>query len=159
MTCTWPFHGDPACPDCARYEARWQDNADMHGRGTLAASFTVHGEPVSKQRARVTGRGTYTPAKTREAEAEVRNRYFASLDLLASDADDRDEDGSYAVHITFTNGNRRRRDLDNMTKLVLDALNGVAWVDDVQVVEIRATKVQGERGQGRTDVQIWRLNA
>lgn len=150
--CSWPFPVDPACPDCARYEAHWQDNADMHGRGTLVATFTVHGEPVSKQRARVTGRGTYTPAKTREAEAAVRDAINEAgfWNPLAGD--------QFAVHVTFTNGNRRRRDLDNMTKLVLDALNGVAWVDDVQVSEIRAAKVQGEPKTGRTDVRIWRLS-
>lgn len=33
-----------------------------------------------------------------------------------------------------------RPDLDNLTKL-MDALNGIVWVDDAQVVEIRARKV------------------
>jgi Holliday junction resolvase RusA-like endonuclease len=31
--------------------------------------------------------------------------------------------------------------LDNYVKLTLDALNGVAWEDDRQVVRIRAVKV------------------
>ena len=34
-----------------------------------------------------------------------------------------------------------RGDLDNYVKLTLDALNGVAWEDDRQVVRIRAVKV------------------
>jgi len=34
-----------------------------------------------------------------------------------------------------------RGDLDNYVKLTLDALNGVAWVDDRQVVRIMAVKV------------------
>jgi len=34
-----------------------------------------------------------------------------------------------------------RGDLDNYLKLTLDALNGVAWIDDGQVVRILAVKV------------------
>jgi len=34
-----------------------------------------------------------------------------------------------------------RGDLDNYVKLTLDALNGVAWEDDRQVVRISAVKV------------------
>lgn len=35
-------------------------------------------------------------------------------------------------------------DLDNHVKAVLDALNGIAYNDDSQVVEVRATKNFGE---------------
>jgi Holliday junction resolvase RusA-like endonuclease len=34
-----------------------------------------------------------------------------------------------------------RGDLDNYVKLSLDALTGVAWEDDIQVVRIMAVKV------------------
>jgi Holliday junction resolvase RusA-like endonuclease len=35
-----------------------------------------------------------------------------------------------------------RPDLDNVLKLVMDALTGIAWRDDRQVCEIVASKVQ-----------------
>ena len=35
---------------------------------------------------------------------------------------------------------RMKPDTDNCIKFVLDALNGVAWHDDYQVVQINATK-------------------
>ena len=35
-------------------------------------------------------------------------------------------------------------DLDNFLKAVLDALNGIAYVDDVQVIQLSATKNFGE---------------
>lgn len=50
---------------------------------------------------------------------------------------------------------RGRPDLDNLLKLVLDSLNGVAYVDDAQVVESHATKrmpdlwVYGAKGKYR----------
>lgn len=34
-------------------------------------------------------------------------------------------------------------DLDNLVKLVLDALNGLAWEDDRQVVTLRAHVLRG----------------
>lgn len=40
----------------------------------------------------------------------------------------------------FSLGNHRRVDLDNLGKAILDALNGVAWVDDSQVVLLQLFK-------------------
>jgi len=47
------------------------------------------------------------------------------------------------VHVTSSPHNAKtlRGDLDNYIKLTLDALNGVAWEDDGQVVRINAVKV------------------
>lgn len=45
-----------------------------------------------------------------------------------------------------------RSDLDNMAKAVLDALNGVAWVDDSQVSRLVVEKSYGT--EGRTTVRI-----
>lgn len=46
-----------------------------------------------------------------------------------------------------------RPDLDNCCKLVTDALTGVAWVDDDQVVEVTASKDYTE-DQPRTEIRI-----
>ena len=45
-------------------------------------------------------------------------------------------------------------DLDNCVKAILDALNGVAFVDDGQVVEIHAAKYYDDGGGERTVVKI-----
>lgn len=36
-------------------------------------------------------------------------------------------------------------DLDNLAKTVLDALNGIAFVDDSQVVDLRLSKVYADK--------------
>ncbi|MEL6364365.1 MAG: RusA family crossover junction endodeoxyribonuclease [Pseudomonadota bacterium] len=41
----------------------------------------------------------------------------------------------------------RNHDVDNVAKAVLDALNGVFWRDDRQVVRLISEKFQGERGR------------
>lgn len=50
---------------------------------------------------------------------------------------------STTIHVTTSPHNSKtlRGDLDNYIKLTLDALNGVAWKDDGQVVRINAVKV------------------
>ena len=49
-------------------------------------------------------------------------------------------------------------DVDNVAKLVLDALNGVAWEDDQQVVGLTVLKLPRVRGSGtHTDVRVSRV--
>lgn len=108
--------------------------------------FTIRGEPKSKQRPRVTARGTYTPAETREAEQRVRQAWTET----------NTEPYAYQVivSIDFFNGNKRRRDLDNMAKLVLDALNKHAYEDDYQVVALNLQKFFTTREKARTVVTL-----
>lgn len=68
-----------------------------------------------------------------------------------------DAEYTYGVFGLFFNGTRQRRDTDNMLKLILDALNKVAWADDDQVVEIAARKRQAQPGQARTEVLVYRI--
>lgn len=108
--------------------------------------FSVRGEPRSKGRPRVTSRGTFTPKETLEAERHVRDCWLA----LGEEPFERE----VLVEMVFYNGNRRRRDIDNMAKLVLDALNKYAYADDVQVVELNVRKIFTEKERARTEVMI-----
>lgn len=46
-------------------------------------------------------------------------------------------------------------DADNVAKLVMDALNGLAWVDDAQVVDLHVRKHPRARGQSaRMDITM-----
>ena len=122
------------------------DNLHIIAQPAKFVGFTVLGEPRSKQRARVTARGTYTPTETREAEQRVREAW----------AETQAEPFAYQVVLTidFYNGNKRRRDLDNMAKLVLDALNKVAYADDFQVVGLNLRKIFTTQERARTEISL-----
>jgi Holliday junction resolvase RusA-like endonuclease len=44
--------------------------------------------------------------------------------------------GDISVTIEFFFATKRRRDLDNQNKLVLDALSGIVYEDDAQIAEL-----------------------
>ena len=118
---------------------------------TDAIQFSIPGTPVGKARARVVQRNgkthAYTPAKTAawaesaawEARAAMKGRallegplvvdLWAVFDPPRSDPHRRD-------HII-------KPDLDNIIKC-LDAVNGIVWHDDSQIVKITARKSYGE---------------
>ncbi len=114
-----------------------------------AVEFTVAGRPVPWARTRTNGRRRFTPAKQRDHAASVagyadRARRAARLPVWTVI--------TLHVHAEFryptpkrgaAEGTPRpgRPDIDNLLKLVLDALNGIVWADDALVVSITATKV------------------
>ena len=44
-------------------------------------------------------------------------------------------------------------DIDNLTKAILDALNGIVWKDDAQVTQINIQKIWSAKDQ--IEVEIW----
>jgi len=45
-------------------------------------------------------------------------------------------EGDIRVSVTFYFATKRKRDLDNQNKLILDALTGIAYEDDSQIAEM-----------------------
>jgi Holliday junction resolvase RusA-like endonuclease len=111
--------------------------------------LVVQGEPATKGRPRVgKGRRIYTPQTTRDAEATIGWEARAVLGARAAN----EVDGLH-VEIDFYASTRQRRDLDNMAKLVLDALNGIVWRDDDQIIALTLTKAIDTRP--RTEVRVY----
>lgn len=93
--------------------------------------FTVHGDPVPWQRTGLSSRrGFYTPAATRNYEQLV-----ADLARIAKyRAKARTITGPVALTMRFFRASARPCDIDNLAKAIQDALNGVSFKDDSQVV-------------------------
>ena len=128
----------------------WDYKPTVRQGPVKAVLFTVEGEPMSKARARVTKTGhAYTPKATVQAEARVKEafRVTACEGFF----------NSVGVELAFYQGTRARKDIDNMAKLVLDALNGVAWSDDVHVSCLLARRVYVTKDRARTVVRIFEI--
>lgn len=94
---------------------------------TPSVTFTVPGPPVPWQRA---GRGkghSYTQDATKRYQRSIAYRFLAVRPAEWK------LDQAYTVTVIATFADARRRDVDNILKTVMDALNGVAWEDDSQV--------------------------
>lgn len=110
--------------------------------------FTLDGEPKSKGRPRFSKHGhAYTPKETREAEISVQLAWQLSGGQKLN--------GPIVLHCVFYLGTKRRKDLDNLVKLVQDALNKRAYDDDDQITDIIARKIFTTPDKARTVVKIY----
>lgn len=130
--------------------------------------FIVEGEPQGKARPRFSRRsGTvYTPAKTAKYEKEIRQAFLdaggkvipaGSYVTVAVDA-------YFKIPKSYAKGKRlackyninrpdKKPDIDNVLKVVLDALNKVDYEDDKQVIGIICRKWYS-RSSGFLKIQI-----
>lgn len=123
----------------------------------MIISFTIPGVPVAKGRPRLTTRGgfarAYTPGKTRAYEAD------AAVVAAGAMGPNAPAEGALALaldvrlpvppswpskrRLSALEGLTRpcgRPDIDNYAKALCDALNGIVWHDDAQVVRLTAEK-------------------
>lgn len=111
--------------------------------------FVVPGNPVPKARPRLGQYCVYTPRTTHRYEVEVRRCAYNALANMKA----WDKDAIYAVMLRVFWQDKRRRDIDNQAKAILDALNGVVWKDDFQVD--RLTIERGfDKNSPRVEVDI-----
>ena len=115
--------------------------------------FVVPGPVVPWQRAASVGARRFTPAKQRAYQATVRYHALAARPRgpwLPS------KHARYRVDVEAYLPDERRRDLDNIAKTILDALNGVLYLDDSQITTLLvATHVDRERP--RVEVHVVEL--
>lgn len=123
--------------------------------------FVVLGKPVAKARPRMTRQGfAYTPQKTVNYESLIKYTFqseFPShkpfLGLIEANITCIfDIPKSYSKKKTKEllethNNYNHKPDLDNIAKIILDSLNGIAYKDDSQVTILHINKEYGNQAK------------
>ena len=124
----------------------------------METHFTIHGKPQSKARPRVRRDGhAYTPSQTTQYEELVRfcwrcagavklDGAISALILARYPVPKRDSKKTQNAKICGEIPCTIKPDCDNIAKIVLDALNGLAYDDDSQVTELEVHKLYGDIG-------------
>lgn len=124
--------------------------------------FIVDGKPLGKGRPRFANRGgftrAYTPQKTIDYEDRIKDAFLSSRDAFK-------QPSPHPVWVTIiarfkppksaskakrksmldkVTSYTKKPDLDNIAKIVCDALNNVAYLDDSQIVRMTLFKSYGE---------------
>lgn len=125
----------------------------------MTCDFEIEGKPVGKGRPRFRRMGnfvqTYTPTATAEYEKLVRLRFQnaggvvtdkpVKIEIVAFFAPPKSVRKKDKIEML---ANRilpeKKPDVDNVAKIILDALNKIAYKDDAQVVELSVKKLYSE---------------
>ena len=112
--------------------------------------FSIPGKAVGKGRPRFANGHAYTPETTKEYEDLVRAPFLEkhgkkiegeALFVQISVYTEPPKSISKKKREELLKGYPMKKpDLDNVAKIILDALNGVAWKDDTQVVDLRVNR-------------------
>jgi Holliday junction resolvase RusA-like endonuclease len=131
---------------------------------------TVPGEPMGKQRPRRASniKGTYTPAKTVNYETYVKELFtiaYPDFEPMTGAVGFR-----IAAYLKIPESKSKRKkglmvldevkatkipDLDNVLKIIMDALEGLAYLDDKQVISAFIHKKWSNKP--RVDINIYDL--
>ena len=117
-------------------------------------NFTIPGKPFGKARPRKGKFGVYNPRCNVEFEKRVSAAYVAALGYTPEPTDKPiwlNIDCYYAIPKQTPKKKRElmlegkiqpmiKPDLDNVAKSIMDALNGLAYLDDKQIVLVRVSK-------------------
>jgi len=131
--------------------------------------FTVPGQPQGKGRPRVTRNGTYTPQKTKDyqnliaaiADSKCDN-YYIDEPLKAT------IECYYQIPKSMPKYKRVmvasgqlfpivKPDIDNVAKAILDALNGVVYKDDNQIIELYINKQYSDNPRVEVKIESYDL--
>jgi Holliday junction resolvase RusA-like endonuclease len=134
---------------------------DENLKGKKSVYVDIPGEPFAKQRPRAARSGAfitiYTPRETKKYEEKVRRYYHQvyNVDNILEGPLAVEVEGIFPIPKSITktkaedmlNGkikHTKKPDCDNMAKVCLDALNGVAYYDDAQIDVLNISKRYGE---------------
>jgi Holliday junction resolvase RusA-like endonuclease len=131
----------------------------------LKIKLVIPGKPLGKQRPRVLKNGiTYTPKKTVNYETLVKQLYIEKYFQKQLEGPIRAVITAY-MYIPKSESKKRKKkmlaneilptkmpDWDNVGKIITDALNGLAYEDDKQIVDAHVIKLYSD--QPRVEVEL-----
>lgn len=128
-------------------------------------TFFVAGKPQGKGRPRFGKRVVYTPQKTLEYEHRIASCYDGDMLTGALFCD---ITAYFAIPKSYTKKQReaikngdltptKKPDADNISKVVLDGLQGVCFLDDKDVIDLRVVKKYSEEREG-LEITIGEIN-
>jgi len=141
--------------------------------------ITVPGRPIPKGRPRFSKGRAYTPARTAKHEKLIRDEAMVQMfgkDILTCPVEVF-MDFYFPINKTYSKKKQKEMmeggysltsdkepvhcmkkvDLDNLEKLANDALNGVVFEDDQQIVMLSAWKHWAYPDEGRTIIEVHRI--
>lgn len=98
-------------------------------------AFTLDGEPVPAPRPRVTSRGVQSDPRYDAFKGAIAWAFKSASTGMRFP-----HEGPVEMRIDFYCKTKRRTDIDNLSKSVMDGLNQIAYIDDSQVIKLVATK-------------------
>jgi len=124
----------------------------------MIKEFTIQGEPKGKARPRFGQGRTYTPKATADYEAMVGMEYKRQCGGYNFSADGEKVPVEIAINAFFgipKSASKKKRaqmvcgeikptkkpDADNIAKIIMDGLNGIAFDDDAQVISLTVNKM------------------
>lgn len=122
----------------------------------MKIDFEIPGKVQAKQRPRFNGRFAYTPEKTLEYENWVKACYSMKYPVLQLAGPLKVTIITYFAIPKSTSKKKAKQmldyeilptvkpDTDNIAKSILDSLNGIAYLDDKQVVNLQVEKYYAE---------------
>ena len=132
----------------------------------------ILGKPIAKARPRLGKFGTYTPNKTvyyenlinytftqkypnfKPCESEIRVKITAIFEVPKSYSKKKRESLLHVTNLEHSGaGYTYKPDIDNITKIILDSLNGLAYKDDSQVTCLVAFKEYGEQAKVIVEIE------
>jgi len=128
------------------------NNFDLEKRYSLC----IFGELTAKARPRYTGKFVYTPVATKNYEVLVKELFISKYGSVMLDGAVQAVITAYfSIPKSTSKKNRekminkeilpkKKPDLDNIAKAILDSLNKIAYIDDSQVTKLVVEKYYSE---------------
>ena len=130
----------------------------------MKIELEILGKPMGKGRPRLSKYGTYTPEKTVNYENYVKLCFINKYKNYTPTEKALKAKITALFEIPTSYSKKKKKELigqphankpdaDNIAKIVLDSLNGLAYKDDNQIAELEIKKVYGEQAKVILDIE------